>query len=550
MLEKIKMLSEWDIHTLVEELERGDLRIPRFQRGYVWEPSRVVKLLNSIYNEYPIGSFFVWETDQDMVCFSRAIPELRLPDKPNGNRFAFILDGQQRSTSLYAVLKGLTVNNRDYSKICFNVNRKAFHIPTLRKDEDDISVCDVYDVSSSQNLIAKYAAAGKIDAVNAIMGCNLVLRKYPLSVVKYTGDALRDVVEIFERINQGGKRLTLFDLVHASAWAPDFDLRDKIADFNDEINVRQFGFLPPEVFTQALSLNLSNSCTNACQLEMTAETCRNAWDRTAECLRLAIDFVKGLGALQASFVPYPSMMAVIQYYFYAAGVNVMPAREKGLMTDWFWTVAFSQRYSSSTLTRMDEDVRWVRTSLIAGTFDPRIFGVALNADDLFKVRMNQRSVIKNAILCILAANGPVDFDNGDRVPVDKTNVSQTRSRENHHVFPFSLREKFGLSDGEANSVLNFAFITKRLNGQISNKKPSAYFAEYAANENLNEFLKTHFIDALALAAARDDNYEAFAKARASWLFSEIKRLCRIGEATVTGVIDETYDEDDVEGAVD
>ena len=59
MSERIQMITHWKVVNLINELENGNLRIPRFQRAYVWEPSKVVKLLNSMYKEYPIGTFFL-----------------------------------------------------------------------------------------------------------------------------------------------------------------------------------------------------------------------------------------------------------------------------------------------------------------------------------------------------------------------------------------------------------------------------------------------------------------------------------------------------------
>ena len=57
--ERIEIINQWKLNRVFSELESGNMRIPRFQRAYVWERSKIVKLLNSIYNQYPIGSFFL-----------------------------------------------------------------------------------------------------------------------------------------------------------------------------------------------------------------------------------------------------------------------------------------------------------------------------------------------------------------------------------------------------------------------------------------------------------------------------------------------------------
>lgn len=547
MSERIQMITHWKVVNLINELENGNLRIPRFQRDYVWEPSKVVKLLNSMYKEYPIGTFFLWETDRSMECFCRKVPHLDLPDRPEAGRFSFILDGQQRITSLYVGLKGKAIEARDYSKICFNIYKKEFRIPRPRPEAGDIPVYKLYDTTESQKLIAEYSTTGRASDVPEIINCSTLLRQYPLSVIKSLNMGIDEVVEIFERINQGGKRLTLFDLVHASVWSADFDLREKIEEVNDEPAIKLFGEISVEIFTQSLALNISNDCTNRHQLELSNQDCRTHWKRTVECIRLAVDFIKNFGVQQMAIIPYPSLLAIIQHYFFVADKDVIVQDDKSLISDWFWTATFSQRYSSSALSRMNEDAAWIR-DLVGGNKAPRVFAVKLTLSDLRKARMNQRSVIKNGILCIMAMNAPVDFDNGDVVTLDKTNASRANSKENHHFFPYSLYGEFALTKNDINSVLNFAFISKRLNGEILNKKPSVYLVKYeAANLQIGDNLKLHYIMPDAFAAAKRDDFETFISIRGTSLLYKIEELCRVNgnvETLSAATIDADEDADE------
>ena len=100
MEQRIEIINNWNLKKLFGELENGNIKIPRFQRGYVWERSKIVKLLNSIYSQYPIGSFFIWVASLDYKNFCRELTELNLPEQPEANNYSFILDGQQRITSL------------------------------------------------------------------------------------------------------------------------------------------------------------------------------------------------------------------------------------------------------------------------------------------------------------------------------------------------------------------------------------------------------------------------------------------------------------------
>ncbi len=545
-MDRIEIINQWNLQRVFQELERGNMRIPRFQRAYVWERSKIVRLLNSISMSYPIGSFFLWETDTTMEAFGRDITEFGFPKKPQGNYFMFILDGQQRITSLYVSLMGKTLNGIDYSKICYNLDSKKFKIPQLKTEQHNIHVWKIWDAKEYSNLLMDYAKNGDFDHMQALKECQECLYNYPISIIMSRNMGLEEVVDIFERINQGGKRLSLFDLVHATVWSQDFDLREKIKDFNNEKAISLFGKIGEEIFTQSLSLNIKHDCTKLVQLKLTNQECINAWKRTTECLRIAIDYVKSLGAQNLSILPYANMLAIIQYYLYLGKLNGVQPQHKKLIDDWFWTVTFSNRYSASTLTRMNEDADWIER-IIAGENEPRIFSISLKAEDLARIRMNTSSVIKSGILCLMARKSPCDFDNGQVVTLDNTNASRANSKENHHFFPFSLHNTFGLTTNDVNSVLNFAFISKRLNLDILNKKPSIYLSNYEALEpNISQHLATHFISAKAFEAAKNDDFNAFIEERGKTIMAEINRVCQVQDPhTIASIIDEDDIENDL-----
>lgn len=531
--ERIEIINQWKLNRVFSELESGNMRIPRFQRAYVWERSKIVKLLNSIYNQYPIGSFFLWDTDTQMESFCRDITEFGFPNKPEANKFTFILDGQQRITSLYVTLKGKQLNGIDYKSICFNLDKRVFKIPTLKTEPNNIPVWKIYDDLEYGNLLKEYYGTGQTELGAAIQECHQILHEYPVSIIKSMNMDLDEVVTIFERINQGGKRLSLFDLVHASVWSKDFDLREKIKEFNEENAIRIFGSLDAETFTQSLALNIDGDCTNKHQLKLKNDDCKSIWEKTLECIRLTIDFIKQLGVQQLSIIPYPSLIAVVQNYFYLSKEKYISSDVKPLICDWFWTLTFSQRYSSSALTRMNEDALWIK-SLVEGSREPRIFTVKLSVEDLKRVRMNTRSVIKNGILSLMALNNPQDFDNNDSVTLDKTNASRSNSKENHHFFPYSLATSFGVSQNEINSVLNFAFITKRLNGHILNNKPSDYLLKMEQeNKSIRAAMQTHFIDDEAYDAATKDDFHRFIELRGKQIVNRINEVCRVDESIDT-----------------
>jgi len=147
-LQKIKV-DELKLSDIVNDIEHGHLRIPRFQRDFVWERSKVIKLLDSIYKEYPIGSFFLWETTGKYNLFYRDLPELGiLPKQPRADeKLKFILDGQQRICSLYAAWYGLKVEIKDNRKVkIIDCSDICLDLDYYKKTPDDNGKQSVFEV--------------------------------------------------------------------------------------------------------------------------------------------------------------------------------------------------------------------------------------------------------------------------------------------------------------------------------------------------------------------------------------------------------------------
>ena len=233
--QKIKV-DELKLSDIVHEIEHGQLRIPRFQRDFVWERSKVIKLLDSIYKEYPIGSFFIWDADKKYNLFYRNIAELDLPKPDSYTSIRYILDGQQRATSLYVAIKGLRINGVDYSQICFDFDKEEFVI-RYREHDSCASLKDILDEKNNLQIYNKLSDPRK----QVFEKCRRIFTTYPLSVIIVREKELDEASEIFERINQGGKRLSIFDLVVASTWGEDFDLKEEYIKLHDFLMDKGFG---------------------------------------------------------------------------------------------------------------------------------------------------------------------------------------------------------------------------------------------------------------------------------------------------------------------
>lgn len=515
-IQKIKIKSDYKLADIIREIERGVLRIPQFQREFIWDKPRVMKLLESIYLEYPIGSFFFWDAPRKYYDFYRDIAELNLPKPDRYEKITFILDGQQRLTSLYVTVKGLTLYNRNYQKICFDLDKKTF----VDRQPDNQRFVSISDLLSNDRFDIYEGLT--IERKKSFNECYQRFNNYPFSAIDVRDKELDEVCDIFERINQGGQRLNLFDLVSASTWTPPpgLDLRKAVKEENEKLKNKGFGGIDNEVYLQALSLIAKGSCTRPVQLQLKAEDLNKYWQETIESISLAIDYLKNnLGVVNSVFIPYRSMIALVAYLFYKLKGRSLNYKQSELLAQWFWQTTFSERYSASILTMMTEDKK-LMDKIITGSANIKYF-FELDVDSLIQIRMYRKSAIKNGVLCLLAKRNPRHFKNNVSLSLKDSYYSDFNSSEKHHVFPKSQVSR-SYPMAMVHSLPNFCFIPAELNKEISNKKPSRYFEEYEKlNPDFSDTLKTHLIkydDSI-----KRDDYMSFLASRAAMILEEITR---------------------------
>lgn len=364
MEQKLEIINNWNLKKLILELESGHIKIPKFQRDYIWEKSKVVKLLNSIYNQYPIGSFFFWIAPAAYSSFIRENTDLGFKPASENGSFQFILDGQQRMISLYVALRGKVFDTVDYGTICFNPEKKEFRIPRSKREKNNIPAWKLFDAEAYGDVYGELLADDKKynkknnKLAEAWQSCQEVFANYPISIVKTSNEELDDVVEIFERINQGGKHLTVFDLIHATTWSQKFDLKERINEFNSPAIVKKYGKISNKVFTLSLTLNAFDDARNLYQLRLTPEVSYRLWPKTKNALNATLNFFKHMRVVDDISV-YHNLMPVIQYYFFKSGKKEFSENHIKQIEKWFWDAKFSKRYSTSIYTRIKEDANWV-----------------------------------------------------------------------------------------------------------------------------------------------------------------------------------------------
>lgn len=255
---------------LISEIQKGIIKVPKFQRDFVWDIWKTAGLLDSILKGYPIGTFILWETDQ-RINDVKNIGNLDLPETPNGQNVQYVLDGQQRITSLFAAYLGAKIQKAgekkvtDYKDIVVNLD------DDLDEDEDQIvtvraeatktvSLHDVlhFDFEMSKRLSEQGYSDEQIGRISQY---SKAFSTYAFSTVTLRKNDIGSAIEVFTRINTGGKVLTLFEIMSAKTYdeVAEFDMQVGWDAFQSELSDINFENISPTVILQLLSLRLSET---------------------------------------------------------------------------------------------------------------------------------------------------------------------------------------------------------------------------------------------------------------------------------------------------
>lgn len=523
---KIKIDPGVSLPEVIGFIKRGEWKIPRFQRDFVWEKNKVIDLLDSIYKEFPIGSFFLWEPPKEYVKYYKNIPELNVKTN-DSNSTQFILDGQQRLTSLYVVCEGLSINGVDYSDICFDLDTKLFN-KNPRDNERNIPIHIILSKTEAFEIYNNLTNERK----NIFKEINFKLQSYPFPIIIIKDKNVEEACKIFERINQGGKKLNIFDLVVAVTWDKYFELKEEIDKFNKEIE-NSFGKIDYEVFTETLSLILKGQCTKAFQLKLTADEVKEVWNETKKAIGQSIQFLRSnLKLKNYEYLPYRDMLAIIAYYFYKCKFQNVPVDSKFLI-DWFWKVSFSNRYSGSTFTMIGEDRAYIFDKKINGETPIIDYNPQISIDKIKNVNMGRNTALRNALLIILMQQQPLSFVDNTIIDIEQDPISVFNNSEKHHIFPKSYLKSIGVTQKKAiNLLVNFCLIDSILNKRISAKDPKTYFTEFKNNnKELEKSLRSHLIPFDNDSGIWNNNFKKFIDERARLIDIQAKK--RIGDFSAT-----------------
>jgi len=223
---KIKF-EEMVLSDFIDRLEKGQFLVPSFQRSFVWDPVHISSLWDSIYHFYPIGSILYWKTDIRLHVHRR-LGGYYIPDKGKArhNMYSYILDGQQRTTSLLVSFTGGTGRVKEQNRFDFTIyfdatNASFFFQKELYKHKWHAAAAFLVRLGDVPSLPPDYADnLSGVSGFNNTVARNLqqlqcIFKDYHIPMICLQGYDINNVCDIYERMNQNGMKLENLDIIIA-----------------------------------------------------------------------------------------------------------------------------------------------------------------------------------------------------------------------------------------------------------------------------------------------------------------------------------------------
>ncbi|MCD8332096.1 MAG: DUF262 domain-containing protein [Oscillospiraceae bacterium] len=518
-----------DISTILSQIDLGSYAMPIFQRGYVWNRDQVRKLMNSLYRGYPIGELLVWDTATDPTI-SRGNMDLT-PGHVN-----LILDGQQRITSLYGIIRGeppkfFDGNANAFTGLYFNLDDEIFEFYLAAKMKNNpawISVTEIMkDGASSffQKKIEEDPAHTLFWASNMSKLNQLdAIKKQDIHIQTVSGpDKTIDVVvEIFNNVNSGGTKLSKGDLALAKICAEWPDARHEMKTILKKYKDAGYDFSMDWLLRCVTVYKTGQPYFTALGPVSSVEF-QKALAQTDQLIGICLDHIGArLGLDHGRVLGGPFAICTMIGYICHAGGRISNHKEWDQLLYWYVHSFLWGRYTGSTESVLAQDLNTIANGegieglirqlrLVRG--DLRI-----KPEDFWGWSTGARFY---PLLYMLTRTSHAR-DWGTNLELTDHMLGKNLSLNVHHIFPKDvLYKESQLNKAMVNALANYVFLTQDTNLAISNRKPEDYFPEYRAKSP--GAMDTHWIPSDP-ELWKLENYEKFLEERRILLAKAVNKI--------------------------
>ena len=505
-----------------DEIPSGKYWLPSFQRQYVWDADNIKELLDSIVRNYPIGATILWKPSAEVASDidPTSVPILDGPPSSTKDRY-FVIDGQQRATSLLLLFNDWTIMRGGEKITCDPIAYDPASDKFIKHRNRGIDCSKIvkafcrHDVDALTELKNNYNS----NDFNKIRAIAQKILEYPIPqyIMETSGevaekeDVFSRMAEAFVRINKEGLRIGNVELMLSFlAGTLSGELKARVVQLYKEYEKRD-ALIQPIIRSVFSNFGLSQTQlakpkqfkANIGRIrEIPSDEMEHRLNASERALRLAFDFIeKEFGLRSARLIPSQTTLIPLTAYFTKKSfekLDDMPAEDRGCMTSWFMLANLNGHYSSSVDTRLSRDIKMIQD---ASDFPFSEMQAAMKVRKYINLEWVQdgleRSALREAnkafvfLLYVLLTKNNAD-DWGGRLISSR----DLKELERHHIFPKEyLRQELELDDVEdpveaeveMSNLANITFILKEVNASINDAPPNNYMPQYI------ERAKLHFI---------------------------------------------------------
>jgi hypothetical protein len=467
---------------ILDQIDSGSVLLPQFQRGYVWNRGQVRALMRSLYLGYPVGSLLTWETRADGSLLrgeGGEAPALRV----------LLLDGQQRISSLYGIIRGrppafFQGDEKLLTGLRFHVEAESFEFYAAARMRDDprwIDLTSLYTRGLAHHIEALSAhpvTRPRIASYTERLARLWQVLERDLHEEKITGQdkSIDVVVDIFNRVNSGGTRLSKGDLALARKCVHWPEARAVMCTYLDRWEKEGFSFTLDWLLRGTCAVATGRAEFSALDTVPVAAF-KEALEACAGYVNYFLDIVAGdLGLDHDRVLMGRHALPVICRLLHQGGGRFADPAETGRVLYWYVHSALWGRYSGSTQTALNQDYETASRSGASGLISLlerwRGGSLAIDAQDFSGAGRGARFY---PLLYLLArVRAARDFGNGLPLRENQPGVQL------HHIFPKAVLYPAGYGKKQVNALANFCFLTRETSLVIGRRDPEEYFSAVEA----------------------------------------------------------------------
>lgn len=472
---------------ILAQIDAGILVLPQFQRGFVWTRKQVRNLMESLYEDYPIGSMLVWKTKADPVLL-KGVQQASLGVNE------LLLDGQQRLTSLYGIVRGKrpafsNANDHAFLNLYFNVETGEFEFYGQTKMQQNprwISVTDVMQKDLSDVIKPFMNDPHLSEYISRITRITDILqRDFHVESMTDQDKSMDVVVDIFNLVNSGGTKLSKGDLALAKICADWPQARDEMQRRLDNLSRHGYHFNLDWLLRCINGLVTGHADFSQLELQhVSVEQIKDGLQRAEKHIDTALNLLASRLGLDHSYVlgSPNSLIAMLRFFDKHGKFHDQGTLDR--LCYWYIHAMLWQRYSGPVETRIRQDIvavddkdRWFEN--LHDRLRENRSPLRIEARDLTASKRGGR--FYSLLYLLTRVYGARDLCNG--IELKSHLLGKGNQLELHHIFPKYQLKKFGWYNfKEMNAQANFTFLTKACNLNISAKPPIQYFPDCEAKQ--------------------------------------------------------------------